>query len=316
MAGVAVVDYDPRWPALFATERANLERALGLWLTGGIHHIGSTAIPGLSAKPILDIIAGVRDLGQAQPAISVLSTLGYVHAPHRPRALWFYKPPGTSATQHTYHLHLTEPGSDLWRNGWRSAMRCSPIQRWPRSTRTSSGSWPYTSLDPRQTAEDAIDEVLRLHHGWPGERRRTRVAELTELVGLDERQARALPRALSGGQRQRVAIARALAAEPRILILDESVAALDVSIQAQVLNLLADIRDETGVSYVLISHDLAVVRQLSEEVIVLHAGRVVERGPTARVLDDPQDSYTKRLRASVPRPGWKPVRRGQEQEAG
>ena len=168
---------------------------------------------------------------------------------------------------------------------------------------------PYTSLDPRQTAEEAIDEVLRLHHGWPADRRRARVAELTGLVGLDERQARALPRALSGGQRQRVAIARALAAEPRILILDESVAALDVSIQAQVLNLLADIRDETGVSYILISHDLAVVRQLTEEVVVLHRGQVVERGPTPRVLDNPQEDYTKRLRASVPRPGWKPARR-------
>jgi ABC-type glutathione transport system ATPase component len=167
---------------------------------------------------------------------------------------------------------------------------------------------PYTSLDPRQCATETIDEVLRLHHGWPAARRQARVAELTELVGLDERQARALPRALSGGQRQRVAIARALAAEPRVLILDESVAALDVSIQAQVLNLLADIRAETGVSYLLISHDLAVVRQIADTTIVLRRGQVVERGPTGQVLDDPQHDYTKRLRASVPRPGWKPTR--------
>ena len=168
---------------------------------------------------------------------------------------------------------------------------------------------PYTSLDPRHSAETAIDEVLRIHHGWPPPRRRARVAELAGLVGLDDRQRSVPPKSLSGGQRQRVAIARALAAEPKLLILDESVAALDVSIQAQVLNLLADIRDETRVSYILISHDLAVVRQLTDEAIVLHRGTVVERGPTARVLDDPQDPYTQRLRASVPRPGWKPRRR-------
>jgi ABC-type glutathione transport system ATPase component len=170
---------------------------------------------------------------------------------------------------------------------------------------------PYTSLDPRQTAEATIDEVLRLHHGWRADRRQARTAELIDLVGLDTRQARALPRSLSGGQRQRVAIARALAAQPAILILDESVAALDVSIQAQVLNLLADIRDETHVSYILISHDLAVVRQLTDEAIVLHRGKVVERGRTARVLDHPEHPYTQRLRASVPRPGWKPRRRRQ-----
>jgi ABC-type glutathione transport system ATPase component len=174
---------------------------------------------------------------------------------------------------------------------------------------------PYTSLDPRQTVERTLDEVLRLHTDLDADGRRARVRELGELVGLDARQVRALPRALSGGQRQRVAIARALAASPRVLILDESVAALDVSIQAQVLNLLADIRDETGISYVLISHDLAVVRQLTEETIVMWRGKVVERGPTPRVLDDPRDDYTKRLRASVPRPGWKPRRRAISGEA-
>ena len=165
---------------------------------------------------------------------------------------------------------------------------------------------PYTSLDPRQTGEATIDEVLRRHQGWDRDRRRERIKQLADLVGLDARQMRALPRNLSGGQRQRVAIARSLAAEPRVLILDESVAALDVSIQAQVLNLLADIHDETQVSYLCISHDLAVVRQLTQETVVMWRGRIVERGTTAQVLDDPQDDYTRRLRASVPRPGWKP----------
>jgi ABC-type glutathione transport system ATPase component len=165
---------------------------------------------------------------------------------------------------------------------------------------------PYTSLDPRQNAEAAIDEVLRLHYGWPAGRRYARIAELTSLVGLDARQSRALPRALSGGQRQRIAIARALAAQPAVLILDESVSSLDMSIQAQVLNLLADIRDETRISYILISHDLAVVRQLADETLVLHRGTVVERGPTARVLDQPEHPCTQRLRASMPRPGWRP----------
>ncbi len=168
---------------------------------------------------------------------------------------------------------------------------------------------PYSSLDRRQTGAQALDEVLRLHHDYGADYRRTRIAELARLVGLDDRQMSVRPKALSGGQRQRIAIARALAAEPRIIILDESVAALDVSIQAQVLNVLMDIRDATGVAYVLISHDLAVVRQISDDIVVMQDGRIVERGTTEQVLDDPQEAYTQLLRASVPEPGWTPSRR-------
>jgi ABC-type glutathione transport system ATPase component len=167
---------------------------------------------------------------------------------------------------------------------------------------------PYSSLDPRQSGAALIDEVLRVHHDHDAKVRKRIVGELAEVVGLDQRQMHALPKALSGGQRQRVAIARALATDPRVLILDESVAALDVSIQAQVLNVLADIRDERRISYILISHDLAVVRQLTEDAIVMQRGLVVERGLTTDVLDHPQHPYTQMLRASVPGPGWKPQR--------
>jgi ABC-type glutathione transport system ATPase component len=170
---------------------------------------------------------------------------------------------------------------------------------------------PYTSLDPRQTMKQALGEVLRAHFEYSREERETRIAAVAELVGLDERQINAYPRALSGGQRQRVAIARALAVEPEVLVLDEAVAALDVSVQAQILNLLADIREQTGMTYLFISHDLAVVRQVTEDAIVMRSGSVVEQGPITAILDDPKDDYTRLLRDSVPRPGWKPRRRGQ-----
>jgi ABC-type glutathione transport system ATPase component len=168
---------------------------------------------------------------------------------------------------------------------------------------------PYRSLDPRQTVGSAIDEFIRTHFDWDLPRRRERVTELLELVKLPARVRSALPGELSGGQRQRVCIARALATEPRVLVLDEAVAALDVSVQAQVLNVLADVRDETGVSYLFVTHDLAVVRQIADEVVVMRLGSVVERGPTARVLDEPQEAYTRVLRDSVPRENWSPQRR-------
>ena len=168
---------------------------------------------------------------------------------------------------------------------------------------------PYASLDPRQTVASCIDEVLKFHFRWESGRRRDRVAELLAQVGLDETFAARLPKEMSGGQRQRVAIARALAAEPRVLVLDEAVSALDVSIQAQVLNLLADIGEQTAISYIFISHNIAVVRQVSDEILVMRGGRVVERGLTDTVLRTPAHEYTKLLLAAIPRPGWSPARR-------
>ncbi|MFI1032830.1 ABC transporter ATP-binding protein [Streptomyces sp. NPDC020951] len=166
---------------------------------------------------------------------------------------------------------------------------------------------PYASLDPRQTVGAGIDELLRLHEP-DRDRRRDRAAELLDQVGLDARTAGSKPNALSGGQRQRVAIARALVSRPKVLVLDEAVSALDVSIQAQVLNLLTDLRDELGIGYLFVTHDLAVAQQVTDDLIVMHRGRVVERGATDQVLTAPEHAYTRALLAAVPREGWHPTR--------
>ncbi|MFG2977545.1 ABC transporter ATP-binding protein [Streptomyces sp. NPDC048331] len=163
---------------------------------------------------------------------------------------------------------------------------------------------PYLSLDPRTGVEAALRETLRLH--FPGRDHARRIRELLDQVGLGPRAADALPRQLSGGQRQRVAIARALAVEPSVLLLDEAVAALDVSVQAQILNLLADIREQTGIGYLFITHDLGVVRCVTDEIVVMRHGRIIEAGATAEVLAAPRHPYTRLLLDSVPRPGWDP----------
>lgn len=158
---------------------------------------------------------------------------------------------------------------------------------------------PYLSLNPRLTVGESVESVLRLHGSDRGTARR-RCDELLAQVGLGARERGALPAALSGGQRQRAAIARSLAVEPKLLILDEAVAALDVSVQAQILNLLNDLRREQGVAYLFITHNLAVVRYVTDEAIVLQRGQSVEAGPTAELLERPRHEYTRRLIASVP----------------
>lgn len=126
-----MIAYDPDWPRRFEDERVLLERALAPWLSGGVHHIGSTSIPGLSAKPIVDMLAGVASLAEAEPAITVLAEYDYVHAPHRANAYWFSKPATPNWYERAYHLHLAEPGSDVWRErlAFRDVLRADTALR-------------------------------------------------------------------------------------------------------------------------------------------------------------------------------------------
>jgi glutathione transport system ATP-binding protein len=159
---------------------------------------------------------------------------------------------------------------------------------------------PFASLDPRLTVGFSIAEPLYVHGVARGREAEERVAWLLEHVGLSPDLAHRYPHEFSGGQRQRIAVARALALNPRIIIADEAVSALDVSIQAQIVNLLIDLQDEFGLSYLFISHDMAVVERVSHRVAVMFLGQIVEIGPRRAVFENPQHAYTRRLMAAVP----------------
>lgn len=159
---------------------------------------------------------------------------------------------------------------------------------------------PYSTLNPRRSVGSVLREILSVHRLCARDERDRRCIELVEQVGLESTVLKQRPRQLSGGMCQRIAIARALAFRPTLLIADEIVSALDASVQAQVLNLVADLRDTTTVAIVFITHDLSVVNQLCDRVLVMNEGRIVEEGPTEQVLNDPKDPYTAQLIEAVP----------------
>ncbi|HEX7881014.1 MAG TPA: oligopeptide/dipeptide ABC transporter ATP-binding protein [Candidatus Eisenbacteria bacterium] len=159
---------------------------------------------------------------------------------------------------------------------------------------------PYASLNPRMTVEDIVGEPLAVHRLASGAARRAKVGELMELVGLDPRFIRRYPHEFSGGQRQRIGIARALATGPEFIVADEPISALDVSIQAQILNLMSDVKSRLGLTTLFISHDLAAIRHVSDRVAVLYLGKLVELGPAAAIEEQPCHPYTVALLSAAP----------------
>ena len=159
---------------------------------------------------------------------------------------------------------------------------------------------PYSSLDPRRSVEETLYEALKLTKKYNRDTIRLRIRELVELVGIDKRMMHAYPHELDGGRRQRVGIARALAMNPSFIVCDEPVSALDVSIQAQVLNLLRDLQDEYGLTYMFVTHDMSVVRYISNEIVVMYLGQAVEKCESEELFENPLHPYTKALLSVIP----------------
>ncbi|TWT45923.1 Oligopeptide transport ATP-binding protein OppF [Phycisphaerae bacterium RAS1] len=206
----------------------------------------------------------------------------------------------TTLTRAILRLTRATSGRVLFDGRDVATLRGSQLQRFRRDVQVVFQD-PYGSLNPRLSVDVIVGEALEVHGLVRGRvQRRERVAQLLRQVGLSADDLDRRPGAFSGGQRQRIVIARALALRPRLVICDEPVSALDVSIQSQVLNLLAELQETHGLTYLFISHNLAVVWHCSDEIAVMHRGRIVEHGPARRIFEAPQAEYTRTLLAAVP----------------
>ena len=262
----------------------------------------------MSAEPLLVVDGLVKHypsstfLGRARPPVRAVEDVSFTVGRGETLALVGESGCGKSTVGRTL-LRLQEPtagratfeGTDLF------ALQGAALRAMRRRLQIVFQD-PYSSLDPRMTVGASIAEGIEIHRLAKGAAVRARVEALLAEVGLDPSYADRYPHEFSGGQRQRVGIARALAVEPAFIVCDEPVSALDVSVQAQVMNLLADLQRARGLSYLFIAHDLAVVRQLAHRVAVMYLGRLVEVGPTEDVLARPRHPYTQGLLSAVPEP--------------
>ncbi len=244
-----------------------------------VDHVSFDIAPGETLA-----LVGESGSGKSVTALSILKLLSYPAA-HHPSGQILFK------------------GRDLL------ALAETEIRRVRGADITMVFQEPMTSLNPLHTIERQVGEILRLHRGLSGRARRARVLELLDLVGIRDAASRlsAYPHQLSGGQRQRVMIAMALACEPALLVADEPTTALDVTVQAQILALLADLKGRLGMAMLFITHDLGIVRKIADRVCVMTAGRIVEEGSVAAVFENPRHAYTRALLAAAPRGSPNPV---------
>ena len=198
-------------------------------------------------------------------------------------------------------VRLEEPSEgEIWYRGRNLLLLNRAALRAVRSEIQLIFQDPATALNPRLTAAEIVAEPLRIQHRGSRNEQRARALALMEQVGLSRNSARRRPAEFSGGQRQRLAIARALALEPRLLILDEALSALDLSVQAQIVNLLLELQESRGLTYLYITHDLSLIERLADEAVVMHRGRIVERGAPGELLRNPQDAQTHALVRAMP----------------